>query len=80
VTTWRPDNRLAVQLSGVPAGAKVMALAHHPLGRLPDREIAFEPNGESRFLSTGALPAGRWLVRLQVTAAGQTWRHQEELQ
>lgn len=79
VITWRPDDRLAVQLSGVPAGAKVTALAHHPLGRLPDREIAFAPNGENRFLSTSELPAGRWFLRLEVTAANQTWRHQEEL-
>ena len=79
VTTWRPDNRLAVQLAGVPAGAKVTARAHHPLGRLPDREIAFAANGENRFLSTSALPAGRWLLRVEVTAANQVWRHQEEL-
>lgn len=79
VTTWRPDDRLAVQLTGVPEGAKVTARAHHPLGRLPDREIAFEPNGDNRFLSTSALPAGRWLLRLEVAAARQTWRHQEEL-
>lgn len=79
VTTWRPDNRLAVQLSGVPAGAKVTAFAHHPLGRLPDREIAFASNGENRFLSTSELPTGRWLLRLEVTAANQTWRRQEEL-
>jgi nitrogen fixation protein FixH len=79
VTTWRPDDRLAVQLSGVPAGARVAAFAHHPLGRLPDRAIAFEPNGDNRFLSTSELPAGRWLLRLEVTAANQTWRRQEEL-
>jgi nitrogen fixation protein FixH len=79
VTTWRPDNRLAVQLSGVPEGASVAAIAHHPLGRLPDRELAFAPNGEHRFLSTGTLPAGRWLLRLEVTAGNQTWRRQEEL-
>ena len=79
VTTWRPDNRLAVQLTGVPSGARVTAVAHHPLGRQPDREIAFAANGENRFLSTAALPAGRWRLRLEVTAANQVWRHQEEL-
>jgi len=79
VTTWRPDNRLAVQLSGVPAGAKVKAVARHPLGRLPDREIAFVPNGEGRFLSTSTLPEGRWLLRLEVTAGGKSWRREEDL-
>ena len=79
VTTWRPDNRLAVRLTGVPAGAKVSATARHPLGRLPDREIAFVPNGNGRVLSTSELPDGRWLLRLEVTAGGQTWRREEEM-
>ena len=79
ITTWRPDNRLAVQLSGVPAEAKVSAISRHPLGRLPDREIAFVPNGEGRFLSTSTLPEGRWLLRLEVTATGHRWRREEEM-
>jgi nitrogen fixation protein FixH len=79
VTAWRPDNRLAVQLSGVPQGATVSATARHPLGRQPDHELAFEPNGEDRFLSTRALPEGRWLLRLEVAAGGREWRRQEEL-
>ena len=79
VTTWRPDNRLAVRLTGVPAGAKVSATARQPLGRLPDRELAFGPNGNGRFLSTSELPDGRWLLRLEVTAGGQTWRREEEM-
>jgi len=79
VTTWRPDNRLAVQLIGVPAGAAVTAVARHPLGRLPDTALAFEPSGEGRFLSTGKLPEGRWLLRLEVTSGGETWRREEEL-
>lgn len=79
VTTWRPDNRLAVQLSGVPEGAAVSATARHPLGRLPDHELVFEPSGDGRFLSTEALPAGRWLLRLEVEAGGRNWRRQEEI-
>lgn len=80
VTTWRPDNRLAVQLSGVSADANVSAVARHPLGRLPDQPLAFEPNGEGRFLSTSALPEGRWQLRLEVTAGGRVWRREEEIQ
>jgi nitrogen fixation protein FixH len=79
ITTWRPDNRLAVQLSGVPEGAAVSATARHPLGRLPDHELVFEPSGDGRFLSTQALPAGRWLLRLEVEAGGRNWRRQEEI-
>lgn len=79
VVTWRPDNRLAVRLSGVPERAKVSAVARHPLGRLPDRTIAFAPNGDERFLSTSELPEGRWTLRLEVTAGGQRWRREEEM-
>ena len=79
VTTWRPDNRLAVQLSGVPAGAELKATARHPVGRIPDHEIAFVSTRDDRFLSQTALPEGRWYLRLEVNAAGKTWRREEEL-
>lgn len=79
VTTWRPDNRLVVALSGVPAGARVTATARHPLGRLPDRSFTFAENANGRFLSSGELPDGRWLLRLEVRADGKTWRREEEL-
>jgi nitrogen fixation protein FixH len=79
ITAWRPDNRLAVRLSGVPDGASVSASARHPLGRQPDHDLAFEPTGDNRFLSTSALPDGRWLLRLEVVAGGQEWRREEEL-
>lgn len=79
ITTWRPDNRLSVRLLGVPGAARVAATARHPLGRVPDRSLAFEPTGGGRFESTSALPEGRWIVRLEVTAAGEQWRREEEI-
>lgn len=79
VTTWRPDNRLAVQLWGVPEGATVSATARHPLGRMADQQVEFASNGAGRFLSKDALPAGRWILRLEVTAEGQIWRREEEI-
>ncbi len=79
VTAWRPDNRLAVRLSGVPEGAAAKATARHPLGRMPDRAITFSAIGNDRFLSDTALPEGRWHLRLEVTAAGKSWRREEEL-
>lgn len=79
ISAWRPDGRLAVTLDGVPPGAEVRAEARHPLGRLPDRAFTFEPAGEHRFVSREALPDGRWLLRLEVTAAGRSWRREEEL-
>ncbi|HLV06832.1 MAG TPA: FixH family protein [Croceibacterium sp.] len=79
VTTWRPDNRLAVRLTGVPAGAEVKATARHPVGRAPDQQLTFSAIADDRFLSHAPLGDGRWYLRLEVNAAGKTWRRQEEL-
>jgi nitrogen fixation protein FixH len=80
VTSWRPDGRLAVAVRGAPAGTTAEGLARHPLGRLPDRAIAFERTGPRRFLSREALPEGRWTLRLTLSADGQVWRREEALQ
>ncbi len=71
------DGRLSVSLSGVPESAELFAIARHPLGREPDRAFALAPLGEGRFRSVAVLRPGRWQVRLQVQAGGQTW-HSEE--
>ena len=79
VTTWRPDGRLALAVSGAPEGTTAEGLARHPLGRLPDRAIVFEQTGQGRFLSREALPDGRWTLRLALSADGQVWRREESL-
>jgi nitrogen fixation protein FixH len=79
VTAWRPDGRLAVTLTGVPANAEVTATARHPLGRAPDREFTFDGAGNLRFVSREVLPEERWLLRLEVTAGGRSWRREEKL-
>jgi nitrogen fixation protein FixH len=80
VTTWRPDGRLAVAVTGVPEEAVLKGLARHPLGRLPDRGLIFDRIGSGRYLSRQALPDGRWDLRLTLAADGQVWRRQEHLQ
>ena len=79
VTTWRPDGRLALAVSGAPEGITAEGLARHPLGRLPDRAIVFERTGQGRFLSREALPDGRWTLRLALSADGHVWRREESL-
>ena len=79
VTAWRSDGRLAVTLSGPGEAARLAATARHPLGRRPDVALAFDRLGNGRFLSRTALPAGRWLMRLEVADGGRTWRREEEL-
>ncbi len=79
VTTWRPDNRLAVRLTGVPPGAELKATARHPVGRAPDQDMTFSRTAEGRFLSDAPLADGRWYLRLEVNAGGKSWRREEEL-
>lgn len=70
-----PDGRVEVRMTGLPTGpATVMAEARHPLGRLPDTTLAFAQVAPGRFVSDGALPAGRWVLRLEATAGGRNWR------
>ena len=76
----RQDNgRLAVQLTGAPAGVTLAAEARHPLGHQPDADLTFEYRGAGRFLSREDLPAGRWILRLAATDGERTWRQEKRL-
>lgn len=70
---------LLVQTSGIPADARIEADIRHPLGRLPDRQFALVAQRASTFASRDAIPAGRWIVRLSVTAAGHHWNSERSL-
>jgi nitrogen fixation protein FixH len=75
-----PDGRVAVTLSGGSETAlRLAATARHPLGRLPDRELSFAPQGQGRFVSSQPLPAGRWRLRLSAAGHAATWRTEQEL-
>ncbi len=74
------DGRVAVTLAGVSGGgATVGGDARHPLGRLPDRALAFVSDGAGRFVSREALPEGRWRLRIAISASGQRWRTEMDL-
>ena len=80
VAQRRSDSRVAIRLSGIPAGdVTLTGEARHPLGTLADRQLAFDPQADGSFLSRDPLPAGRWQVRIAVSAAGQVWRTQQDL-
>lgn len=74
----RSDGHVALALDGVPADAQVSAIARHPLGRLPDVELAFVP-AQDGYLSQQVLPQGRWILRLEITSGTDVWRHEGEL-
>lgn len=50
------------------------AQAEHPLGRAPARQLQFISQGDGSYLSDAPLPAGRWLLRIEVTRAGERFR------
>jgi nitrogen fixation protein FixH len=71
--------RVVATTREVPVGARVEAVARHPLGRLPDRTLTFLPQGGGVFTSPEALPATRWTVRLAIAADGKVWRSESDL-
>lgn len=76
--THRSDGRVALALTGVPTGARVVAEARHPLGHAPDTALTFDVNGRTA-LSREALPAGRWTLRVTVEAADRRVRSESVL-
>ena len=74
-----PDGKVLVDTAHVPQGAAVIGEARHPLGRMPDAPLAFVPAGDGRFVSTAAVPEGRWVVRLRVAAGKDVWRGERAL-
>lgn len=73
----RQDGRLAVDLEGAPASATLSGEARHPLGRAPDRALAFTATGDGKFVSAEAVPLGRWTIRLEARAGNTIWREEE---
>ncbi|WP_338466276.1 FixH family protein [Novosphingobium sp. ZN18A2] len=62
-----------VDSAGKPiASAKVRLFAEHPLGRKPPVNIALVEGAPGTY--SGALPEGRWYVRVLVKAEGRSWR------
>lgn len=74
-----PDGRVEVAVTGPQGDVRLTGTARHPLGRQADRPLVFEPLGAGRFRSTESLPEERWILRLQVAAEGQVWRHEGPL-
>jgi nitrogen fixation protein FixH len=51
--------------------AVVTAIAHHPLGRVPEQRLQFTRGADGRYESNTALVAGRW----QITATVRSGTH-----
>jgi nitrogen fixation protein FixH len=60
-------------------GAEIEAVAHHPLGRAPDVPLRFGARANGAYVSHETLPAGRWLVHVEVRQGGRDLRLIESL-
>lgn len=70
---------LVLEHDGMPLdGASVTAVARHPLGRAPDLQLAFAEIGGS-YMSTSALPPGRWQLQVEIRRHGRLLRLAETL-
>lgn len=76
-----PNRQVALELerAGAPLdGATVRAVARHPLGRSPDLQLDFI-GASGYYVSSTALPAGRWHLQIEVRRDGRVFRLAETL-
>lgn len=79
-TGLRTDRKVAIAVASAPETLAVTATARHPLGRQPDQALTFHRVAPGRYVSTSALPAGRWTLRLQLASGTDTWRQEVPVQ
>lgn len=71
---------LALARAGRPIeGAHVTIEASHPLGRVPARKLVLHDRGDGHYASEQALPAGRWLLSIDVRSGGDHARFADEV-
>ena len=73
------DGHLVVPTTGVPDLALASAKIRRPLGDLEASELALVRQQDGSFRSVEPLADGRWIVRLEITSAGQHWRKEQEI-
>ena len=73
------DGHLVIHTQGVPELALASATIRRPLGDLEAGNIAFARQADGTFRSTTPLAEGRWIMRLEMTAAGQSWKKEYQL-
>lgn len=68
-----------LETAGIPQGASVTAELRRPIGERQYADLAFHPAGEGVYRSTTMVETGRWTMRLNVEASGQSWAQESEL-
>ncbi len=65
--------------TGLPAGATMTAELRRPLGEHEFASLTFARGKDGSFRSAEAIPTGRWIARLSVTAGGQSWIDEQRI-
>ena len=79
-TSTRNENGyVTLTTNGVPKGAGVTAELRRPLGDQEFETLVFAPIGDGLYRSNTPVSAGRWTMRLFITAEGQNWAEESEL-
>ena len=73
------DGHLLIRTQGVPELALASATIRRPLGDLEAGKIEFSRQADGSFRSTTPLAEGRWIMRFEMTAAGQSWKKEYQL-
>ncbi len=77
--TGRVEATLSTHGQAMP-GARIIALARHPLGRWAERSLTFEPLGDGHYRSVEMLPAGRWVMHVRASMDGRAVNRLVDLQ
>ena len=75
----RADGRVVLETIGLPDGAVIEVEAERPLGDRETVALTFAPQGQGSWLSTEALAAGRWQLRMAIRAPGAEWAGESEI-
>lgn len=73
------DGHVIIETANVPAGARVEAELRRPLGEKKFESLVFDPGRDGRYRSRAPVDAGRWLMRLTITAGDDVWTGESEL-
>lgn len=74
------NNHLLVKTTGIPDGVTIKAIARRPLGKPDTTPLSFIESTPDNFVSLKPLAAGRWIVRLTISAPdGRTWASEEQM-
>ncbi|MXP45569.1 FixH family protein [Allopontixanthobacter sediminis] len=66
--------------TGVPGGAEVSVKFRRPLGQPETIDLGFDSVTPGEYVSSVPVPAGRWIARIEITAADERWTEEVRIE